>query len=311
MRHRDEADVAGLADTEQAWDVRHRPARSQVLPPVDAPLTLEFCVMLPQTGAPRGALAVNERWKDHFEHDISFHRRTAAIYDHVNTEPRLLANDLLFGPLDRRLAPGDAMLDLGCGTGQMLLRHASRFRLAVGVDHSEEMLAIARQRVPAVSTGRCTLVRSDFFQYLDTCRDAFALVTCVGCLHHLPVEAFAAFFAQVRARLRQGGQLLLAEPVDTGGRLPPAPVGRWNAKSVMAARAALMPMEESEEAPIHADVLLDQPGRFGFRRVAFSRGWELFQHAVPASAFDHLAMRWLHARYGRDGNVVAALWTAE
>jgi SAM-dependent methyltransferase len=253
---------------------------------------------------------VNEHWKDHFEHDISFHRKTAAIYDHVNTEPRLLANDLLFQPLDRRLAPGDAMLDLGCGTGQMLLRYATRYRRTVGVDHSAEMLAIARRRVPAVAAGRCTLVQSNFFDYLDTCPDAFALVTCVGCLHHLPVEAFAAFFSQVRARLPHGGQMLLAEPVDTEGRPPPVAVGNWNARSVMATRAALMPMEESEEAPIHADVLLEQPGRHGFRRVVASRGWELFQHAVPATLLDHLAMRWLHARYGRGGNVVAALWAA-
>ena len=79
---------------------------------------------------------MNERWQEHFDHDVAFHRKTAAIYDHVNTEPRLLANDLLFAPLDRRVAPGESMLDLGCGTGQMLLRHASRFRRAVGVDHS-------------------------------------------------------------------------------------------------------------------------------------------------------------------------------
>lgn len=253
---------------------------------------------------------MNERWKDHFDHDISFHRKTAPIYDHVNTEPRLLANDLLFGPLDRRVVPGESMLDLGCGTGQMLLRYSSSLRRAVGVDHSEEMLAIAQQRVPAVAAGRCALVKSDFFDYLDNQRGTFVLVTCVGCLHHLPVEAFAVFFSQVRAHLQQGGQLLLAEPVDTVGRLPPAPVARWNAKSVMANRAALMPMEESDEAPIHEDVLLEKPGRFGFRRVGVSRGWELFQRAVPANLLDHLAMRWLHARFGDNGNVIASLWQA-
>jgi SAM-dependent methyltransferase len=253
---------------------------------------------------------VNGRWKEHFDHDISFHRKTAAIYDHVNTEPRLLANDLLFAPLDRRVVPGDAMLDLGCGTGQMLRRYASLFRRAVGVDHSEDMLALARQRVPAVAAGRCTLMQSDFFEFLETGRDTYALITCVGCLHHLPIDAFPIFFRQTRARLTPGGQLLLAEPVDTQGRSPPAPVGRWNAKSVMAARAALMPMEESEEAPIDEAVLLALPRDFHFDRVVVSRGWELFQHAVPAGFVDRVAMRILHTGFGGNGNVVAALWRA-
>jgi SAM-dependent methyltransferase len=253
---------------------------------------------------------LNERWKDHFDHDIAFHRKTAGIYDHVNTEPRLLANDLLFAPLDRRVARGGAMLDLGCGTGQMLRRYAGRFRRAIGVDHSVDMLALARERVPAVTEGRCALVESEFFAFLENCRDTFALVTCVGCLHHLPLEAFDLFFPRVHARLEPGGLLLLAEPVDTHGRTPPAAVARWNAKSVMATRATLMPMEESDEAPIPDAVLLARPRAFGFERVAVSRGWELFQHAVPATLVDRVAMRWLHARYGGDGNVVAALWRA-
>ena len=253
---------------------------------------------------------MNDPWKDHFDHDIAFHRKTAAIYDRVNTEPRLLANDLLFGPLDPRVAPGDTMLDLGCGTGQMLLRYASRFRHAVGVDHSPEMLAIARRRVPAVVQGRCALVESEFFGFLAASRERFSLISCVGCLHHLPLEALTAFFSAVRRHLQQGGQLLLAEPVDTEGRRAPAAVSRWNARSVMATRATLMPMEESAEAPIAADVLLEQPIGFGFRRMVVSRGWELFQHTVPASLLDHLAMRYLHARFGSTGNVVAVLWQA-
>jgi SAM-dependent methyltransferase len=253
---------------------------------------------------------MNERWQQHFAHDVEFHRKTAAIYDHVNTEPRLLANNLLFAPLDRRVASGAAMLDLGCGTGQMLLRLGARFERCVGVDHSAEMLAVARTRVPAVATGRCTLAESDFFRYLERDRDRYSLVTCVGCLHHLPADAFDQFFRLVRARLDPGGQLLLAEPVDTGGAQPPGSVARWNAGSVMAARAALMPMEESHEAPIGADVLLRQPERHGFRLAIASRAWELFQHGLPATALDHVAMRWLHARHGRTGNIVAALWEA-
>lgn len=250
------------------------------------------------------------RWTEHFEHDIAFHRKTAAIYDHVNTEPRAVANDLLFAPLDRRVRGGDAMLDLGCGTGQMLLRYAPRFARAVGVDHSAEMLAVARRKLPALAAGTCALVEADFLDYLEAPGEAFDLATCVGCLHHLPPEAFDAFFARARSRLRPGGQLLLAEPVDTGGRAPPAAVARWNARSVMATRAPLMPMEESHEAPIGAGALLEQPGAHGFARVADSRGWELFQRGVPPTLVDRLALRFLHTRYGADGNVVAALWQA-
>ncbi len=254
---------------------------------------------------------MNDRWKEHFEHDIAFHRKTAVIYDHVNTEPRLLANDLLFAPLGRRVAAGESMLDLGCGTGQMLLRYAPRFARAVGVDHSREMLDLAERRLHAAAlTGRWTLVHSDFFGYLEQSSDRHSLVTCVGCLHHLPVEAFDVFFRLVRSRLLPEGQLLLAEPVDTQGREAPAAVAKWNARSVMAARAPLMPMEESHEAPIGADVLLRQPEHFGFTRVIASRAWEMFQRSLPAKAFDHLAMRYLCARYGDTGNVVAALWQA-
>lgn len=253
---------------------------------------------------------MNERWKEHFDQDIAFHRKTAAIYDHVNIEPRMLATDLLFAPFERHVAPGGAMLDLGCGTGQMLLRYASRFRRAVGVDHSPEMLDLARLRVPEVASGRCALVLSDFLEFLGADRDHYSLVTCVGCLHHLPAEAFDAFLRLVRARLEGYGLLLLAEPVGTGGRAPPPPVARWNAKSVMATRAALMPMEESDEAPIAEDVLLARPAGHGLRRVAVSRGWELFQRRVPASLLDRVALRYLHGRYGGTGNVVAALWRA-
>ena len=165
------------------------------------------------------------------------------------------------------------MLDLGRGSGQMLSRYGTRFRRAVGVDHSRDMLDLARKRVPEVTAGRCTLVESDFFAFLETAREKFSLATCVGRLHHVPADAVATFFRLARERLHDGGWLLLAEPVDIGGRTAPAPVTRWNARSVTVARAALMPMEESDEAPVRDEMLLRQPEGYGFRRVAASRGW--------------------------------------
>ncbi len=256
---------------------------------------------------------MNERWQEHFDHDVAFHRKTAAIYDHVNTEPRLLANDLLFAPLDRRVAPGDAMLDLGCGTGQMLLRYATRFGRAVGVDHSARD---ARHRAaPAcrrVATGRCTLVESDFFRYLETgpgsllARDLRRLpAPSAGRCVRVSSSAWCA------PASTPDGQLLLAEPVDTGGAQPPRAggamergIGDGDARRADADGGKPRGADRRRRAAAAAGATS------AFAAWSPSRGWEMFQHGLPASALDHVAMRWLHARYGRTGNVVAALWQA-
>ncbi len=73
---------------------------------------------------------------EHFDRDIRYHAAIAHEYDAVITQPRAFPNDLLFGALDPLVVPGARMLDLGCGTGQMLLRYARRFSSATGVDRS-------------------------------------------------------------------------------------------------------------------------------------------------------------------------------
>jgi SAM-dependent methyltransferase len=46
------------------------------------------------------------------------------------------------------LGPGDAVLDVGCGTGVFLRAAAERGATAAGLDAAEELLEIARERVP-------------------------------------------------------------------------------------------------------------------------------------------------------------------
>ena len=248
---------------------------------------------------------MNERWKEHFEHDIAFHRKTAAIYDHVNTEPRHPCER----PPLRAIGPSRRSAASRCWTwaaGPARCCSATRRAFAalsasitVAKCSTSRKAACARRHWRAAGA----LVHSDFFQYLEQeCRPSLARD-----LRRLPASPASrgvrCFFRLVRSRLRPG-RAVAARGTGRHCRAAkrPPPMARWNARSVMAARAPLMPMEESHEAPIVPTCLLRQPEDFGFRRVVASRAWEMFQRSMPASAFDHLAMRYLAARCGDTGN---------
>lgn len=73
----------------------------------------------------------------------------------------------------RRLAlrPGDAVLDVGCGTGAFLRLVAQRGARPFGLDASEQLVALARERVPGAD------VRVGEMEALPYENDTFDLVT--------------------------------------------------------------------------------------------------------------------------------------
>src|SRR5437016_502278 len=64
--------------------------------------------------------------------------------------------DMVIGELRRRHPKPASLLDVGCGTGAHLPRFAEQFDVA-GIDLSEEMLAIARERCPNVPLTRADM----------------------------------------------------------------------------------------------------------------------------------------------------------
>src|SRR5437868_14053414 len=70
-----------------------------------------------------------------------------ALYDRRAAFVSQAASDLIDW-LEPR--PGEAILDLGCGTGELATAIAARRARVVGLDSSPEMLAIARERAPAL-----------------------------------------------------------------------------------------------------------------------------------------------------------------
>src|SRR5581483_2815270 len=83
--------------------------------------------------ADAGAAPAN-RWNP------TLYDRRAAFVSHA-------ASDLIDW-LDPR--PGEAILDLGCGTGELATAIAARGARVVGLDASAEMIAVARERAPAL-----------------------------------------------------------------------------------------------------------------------------------------------------------------
>ena len=116
-------------------------------------------------------------------------------------------HDELVTRVRRLLAPlrGDErVLDVGCGTGALAYALAPLVGGVVGVDSSEEYLAVAREHAPP----GCTFVAGDAealpFPYGD-----FDLVGCLRVLHH--VRRPELVVGEIARVTRPGGRILLAD----------------------------------------------------------------------------------------------------
>jgi ubiquinone/menaquinone biosynthesis C-methylase UbiE len=99
--------------------------------------------------------------------------------------------------------PVGRALDVACGTGRHTAYLAERGHTVIGVDTSPEMLAVARQKVPAAE-----FHVSDLHD-LPFANASFDVVVCALSLAHVPdlTRAFAEF---VRV-LKPGGDLVLSD----------------------------------------------------------------------------------------------------
>jgi SAM-dependent methyltransferase len=106
------------------------------------------------------------------------------------------------------LRAGSRVLDLGCGPGRHALALARRGVQVVGIDHSDDFIALARQSAAAV--GLSAEFRAADVRALDEHGDFDAVIClCQGGFGLLGGREDEALIARFAAALRPGGRLAL------------------------------------------------------------------------------------------------------
>jgi demethylmenaquinone methyltransferase/2-methoxy-6-polyprenyl-1,4-benzoquinol methylase/phosphoethanolamine N-methyltransferase len=119
-------------------------------------------------------------------------------------------------PLDiASLRPGERVLDVGCGTGDLALAAAKRVGLqgaVCGIDASPEMIDVASRKARSIagSVGLAQF-KVEPVEALSFPDESFDVVLSSLMMHHLPGDLKRRALAEIRRVLRSGGRLVIVD----------------------------------------------------------------------------------------------------
>lgn len=133
---------------------------------------------------------------------------TCALYptdDATLEEAQFAKYDLIARKLD--LAPGQRLLDVGCGWGGMV-RHAAREYgvKALGVTLSEEQALWAQGEIKRQRLDHLAEVRHLDYRLLE--ETGFDAISSIGLTEHIGIRNYPSYFESLRDRLAPQGRLL-------------------------------------------------------------------------------------------------------
>jgi ubiquinone/menaquinone biosynthesis C-methylase UbiE len=145
--------------------------------------------------------------------------RLSGVYDRWIGVITLGGADRVREAVLREIAPGERLLDVGCGTGTLAVGAARRGSWVVAVDRSGSMLALAREK--AGRAGVTVEWREGDVAFPPVGDDRFDVATATFVLSELSRELAALAIRRMAEAIRPGGRLIIADEAS-----PTSPVLR-------------------------------------------------------------------------------------
>lgn len=144
---------------------------------------------------------------------------TPARYDGAMQMLTLGRLERLRREIAARVKGSSRVLDVGCGTGSLAVMMARNGARVLGIDTSEPMLDVARQRVVGEGLAeRVELKRLSALEIEKLPRAAYDFVVSTLVLSELSDEEALCLLTDARERLAPGGRLLVADEAVPGSR---------------------------------------------------------------------------------------------
>ncbi|HWQ18507.1 MAG TPA: methyltransferase [Methanotrichaceae archaeon] len=114
------------------------------------------------------------------------------------------------------LEGGDSILDVGCGTCDMLAYYAPHYSTVVGADFASSMLEVARQRLDEFSIAHVELIEADDESIWNKLSpgSTFDRITAGGVVQNLTLERVGSFIENAKARLNEDGKIVLFDIME-------------------------------------------------------------------------------------------------